>query len=160
MIKTYLLLGSNSDDRAERLVYACREIERNAGRIIGLSGIYETDPWGFSSQHTFYNQVLILETLLTAEDLLNAILSVEDNAGRVRTNVGYSDRPLDIDILFYGEDVIRTDKLTIPHPRLHLRRFTLVPLAEVAPIFVHPVFNKTILQLLDECDDKGRVVKA
>lgn len=160
MIKTFLILGSNSDDRAERLDYACREIERNAGRIIGLSGIYETDPWGFESQHTFYNQVVALETALAAEELLNAILSIEDNAGRVRTNGGYTDRPLDIDILFYGEAEINTDKLTIPHPRLHLRRFTLVPLAEVAPNFVHPVYNKTILQLLGECEDKGRVVKA
>lgn len=160
MIKTYLLLGSNSDNRAERLGSARKEIEKNLGRIICLSGIYETDPWGFESQHTFYNQVLVLETALTAEELLNKILNIENNAGRIRTNSSYADRPLDIDILFYGELVIRTDKLTIPHPRLHLRRFTLVPLAEVAPTFVHPVLNKTIIQILDECEDKGRVVTA
>ncbi len=153
----YILTGSNSGNRENFLKYARDKLNSMAGGIVFASHVYESAPWGFESQNLFLNQVLLINTSCSARKLLDLILNIEYSAGRIRTGEGYSDRQLDIDILFYGNYVIHTPGLTVPHPRLHLRRFTLAPLCEIAPYFIHPVFHKTVSELLDRCEDSAVV---
>ncbi len=158
MEAVYLLIGSNSGKRHDFLRFAVDRINTVAGDIVFRSHIYESAPWGFESQHEFLNQVVLINTPLEPEDLLDKLMEAESMAGRRRSaNAGYEDRTLDIDILFYGSRVIDSPRLTVPHPRLHLRRFTLAPLCEIAPYFIHPVFRKTVSELLERCDDQIEV---
>lgn len=160
MISTYLLTGSNSGDRGANLTHARIQLEKHAGSVFIKSHVYESEPWGFVSMNLFFNQVLGLLTDIPVESLLEVIFKIEKDEGRNREgSSGYADRSLDIDILFYGSSVIQTGDIEIPHPRLHLRKFTLVPLAEVAPYLVHPVLKETVIELLDKCDDTGQVRK-
>ncbi len=153
----YILTGSNTGDRDAFLQHARDKLNSRAGAIVFASHVYESEPWGFESANLFLNQVLLINTSMTPGELLDLIENVESLAGRQRSPGGYQDRPLDMDILFYGSQVIRTPGLTVPHPRLHLRRFTLAPLCEIAPYFVHPVFRKTIAELYDRCEDHSIV---
>ena len=155
MISAYLLLGTNQGDRVALLCEACDSIIHRAGRIIRSSSVYESAPWGFDSDDWFLNQVLMIETSLPPEALLFTLQQIEEDLGRVRRKTtGYESRSMDIDILFYGNAVISTSTLIVPHSRLHERRFTLVPLAEIAPDFQHPVLQKSITALLSQCSDK------
>ena len=119
---------------------------------MGLSAVYETAAWGITEQPDFWNQVVVLETDLQPEPLLKAILAIEQSLGRER-DLRWGARTLDVDILYYNEQIIETPALSVPHPQIANRRFTLAPLAEIAPDFVHPVLKITQLQLLDACTD-------
>jgi len=155
----YILTGSNTGNRDYYLSLARNRLNSEAGGIVFASHVYKSDPWGFESEHAFLNQVLLINTAMEPDALLDVILGIELSAGRERSEEGYEDRTLDVDILFYGSRVIQTHRLVIPHPRLHLRRFTLAPLCEIAPYFFHPVFKKTISDLYDRCEDDTRVTR-
>jgi 2-amino-4-hydroxy-6-hydroxymethyldihydropteridine diphosphokinase len=158
MSPVYLLTGSNLGSRRENLALAGSMIESRVGKIPDRTGIYETEPWGFESEtRNFYNQALLVDTSLTPQDLLNELLGIEREMGRVRSGGSYVSRKIDVDILFYDDIVIDSGTLVIPHPRMHKRRFALKVLAEIAPAFVHPVFKKDIATLLEECSDDGMV---
>ena len=152
MPKVYLLLGGNLGDRTLYLQQARESINRQVGALTRSSKVYETAAWGKTDQPNFLNQVLEVETGLTPEEVLQRINAIEQELGRVRQE-HWGARVIDIDILFYGSLLQQTQRLTIPHPQLHLRRFTLLPLAELAPELVHPVLGKSINQLLQECPD-------
>ncbi len=159
MNKVYLLSGSNAGERLIHLNRAKELIELRIGTLSQVSHIFETEAWGYVSDQSYYNQCLYLESALEPNSILNEILSIETEMGRKRSGKSYTDRIIDIDILFYNNEIIRTKELTIPHPRLHQRKFALVPLAEIAKDFVHPVFRKSIGQILENCEDKLKVIK-
>jgi 2-amino-4-hydroxy-6-hydroxymethyldihydropteridine diphosphokinase len=147
MIRTLLGLGSNLGDRRGFLVRAAARLAERCGDVTAISSFYETTPWGYASEKNFLNAALLLETPLTPEELLEAIHHIEDELGRQRLGVSYTDRTIDIDILLYGDTVLDTPTLTIPHPLMHLRQFALEPLVEIAPDCVHPILHKTLRQL-------------
>ncbi|MGB4204115.1 MAG: 2-amino-4-hydroxy-6-hydroxymethyldihydropteridine diphosphokinase [Bacteroidales bacterium] len=155
--KAYLLLGSNRGNRIEMLAKARDLIDEQIGSIIKSSSVYETAPWGFDDKISFLNQVICIETLYDPFCLLDQLLQIESYIGRIRTSKNYSSRNIDIDILFFNDYVINDQHLVIPHPRLHLRKFTLIPMAEIAGEHIHPLFNRSIEALLDECSDTKEV---
>ena len=159
--KAYILLGSDMGERIRTIEAARKRIEEECGRITKYSSLYESEPWGFKSETMFVNQVIVIETALTPFELLDRTMQIEKSLGRKRNGVsnGYSSRTIDIDILFFGKEQISTERLTVPHPRITQRRFTLVPLAEISPHFIHPTEHKTTAKLLKECPDKSAVEK-
>jgi 2-amino-4-hydroxy-6-hydroxymethyldihydropteridine diphosphokinase len=156
--RVFLLLGTNLGNRSENLLVARKQVEITAGKIIRASSVYETAAWGNVDQANFFNQVVEIETNLAPVELLHAVLSIEEQMGRIR-EIKWGPRIIDIDILLYDEIIITTDFLSIPHPALHQRRFTLVPLAEIAAEQIHPVLQKTITELLSMCEDQLFVTK-
>jgi len=154
-----LLLGSDMGDREDLLNKACALIEAGIGRITLASSIYESEAWGFSSDTLFLNQVVCLDNAPEPQDLLEKVQQIESQLGRERTGLRYSSRSIDIDILFYDNRVISTERLVIPHPRLHQRSFTLIPLNEILSEMVHPLLNKTVRELLYVCEDDLKVRK-
>jgi 2-amino-4-hydroxy-6-hydroxymethyldihydropteridine diphosphokinase len=152
MNKVYLLLGSNLEDPKAQLVLAHRHLREKIGHVHQQSSLYQTAAWGNGDQPDFLNQVVLVNTEMTAPALLEKLLRIEKDMGRIRTEKN-APRLIDIDILFYNSDVITTNELSVPHPALEQRRFVLVPLNELSPDFVHPRLNKTITQLLTECTD-------
>ncbi len=153
MAIAYLMLGSNKGERLQNLQQALEAIRGQTGSLLACSAVYETDPWGFEDPVTFYNQLAIVETALSVEALLQRLLDIEKMMGRERTAGKYTSRTLDIDILFYDTLVMQSDFLTVPHPRLHERRFVLEPLVEICPMVIHPLLGKTAWQLWRECMD-------
>ena len=156
---TYLLAGSNIEPRVLSLVQAADLIGQLIGPIVDRSSVFESPPWGFEAQTLFLNQVLKVTTQLRAPDVLGGILEIERMMGRERAGTGYSSRAIDIDILYFGEEIIHTDNLVIPHPRLQERRFALAPLAEIAADFVHPILKMSNLDLLRSCPDPSAVTR-
>jgi len=154
----YLLTGSNIGDSQAHLLEALKQIELQVGEITSVSSVYRTEPWGNKNQQDFLNQVLGVKNPLQPAEVLARILAIEQQMGRNRL-VKWEPRVIDIDILFAGNQQINTPDLQIPHPLLHERRFTLLPLSEMAPDFVHPVFKKTIRELLADCPDTSLVEK-
>lgn len=152
--QTVLLLGGNIGDRKAILKQALERLELNLGNLIQLSSIYETEAWGNKNQDSFYNQVAVFETSYSAQRVLEIILQIETELGRKRTEK-WGSRTIDIDILFYNNEIITEESLEIPHPFLHLRKFTLVPLDEIMPNYVHPRLNQSIrtLRNLMESED-------
>lgn len=157
MVKGYLLLGSNLGDRETNLQKGLELISNDKCTILQTSSIYESEPWGYTDPNPYYNLVAEFETSLLPEQLLENCLRAENRLGRTRNSKEFEAREIDIDILFYGNTILNTEKLTVPHPRIQLRKFVLVPLAELCPDFVHPVLAKTMVQLLLECSDKSWV---
>ena len=156
MNKVFLLIGGNIGDRLQNLNQAITLLSATCGPVIQQSAVYETAAWGKTDQAAFLNQALVLTTLLTAQELLTTILSVEEEMGRRRMEK-FGPRVIDIDILFFNDAIIQEPNLTVPHPQLQNRRFALAPMQEIAPELVHPVLHKTIEQLLKECPDQLEV---
>lgn len=154
--QVYLLLGGNQGDVRRVFSQTLELIRASVGKVKTLSPVYRSEPWGFEAGESFLNQVIIVETTLDPEELLKEILDIEKKMGRVRNDQygRYSSRPIDIDILFYNDSIINSHDLIVPHPRLHLRKFTLIPLNDISPDFYHPVFKRTISDLVKNCDDK------
>jgi len=155
----FLGIGSNLGDRAGNLRNAVNMIGEVTGTAVRESSVYETEPWGFSADTSFLNMVVGFETSLHPGALLSAMLDIEVSMGRIRSKSKYSSRVIDIDILLFGDLVLNEKLLQIPHPHLHERRFVLVPLAEIAPDFIHPLFKKSVLILLESCPDPSSVLK-
>ena len=163
MALVYLGLGSNLDDRVGYIQQAvCLLGGANNVKIVSTSSFYETEPWHIKTEHWFVNAVIAISTSLYPYQLLNLCNSIESKLGRSReSESGYCDRTIDVDILFYDDRIINDcengKNLTIPHPKIHERAFMLVPMLEIAPCYVHPVFKKTISDLYDEIDDPETV---
>lgn len=154
----YLLLGSNLGDRHLYLQQAIQRVAADVGRVVQGSALYETQAWGNTETPDYLNQIIKVETILQPEQVLDAVLNIEHELGRVREEK-WGARTLDIDLLFYDDIIINTPRLTVPHPYLHLRRFTLEPLAELSPALVHPVLKKAVSVLKDELNDNLIVKK-
>jgi len=152
----YLLLGSNLGNKEENLRNAVKLLKK-FGKIRKRSAIYETEPWGFSDERNFFNIAVCMETSLNPFELLANILKIEISIGRKRQIRQWVAREIDIDIIFYDKLILNEEFLTIPHPHLKNRKFALVPLKEIASGFIHPVFGKSIAELLKECIDDCEV---
>ena len=159
MQTVYLGLGSN---KGKRISYIEKAIEEISGlpetKIFVRSGIYETEPWGNIEQEDYLNSVIGIQTQLNAEDLLKELKFIEKLIGR-KENKKWSEREIDIDLLFYGNEIIDKDHMKVPHGQIENRRFVLVPMNEIAPGFMHPVFKKSISQLLEDTTDILKVFK-
>jgi 2-amino-4-hydroxy-6-hydroxymethyldihydropteridine diphosphokinase len=154
--KAVILAGSNMGNRAEHLSMSMHFIDQLASAPAIHSSVYQTQAWGNTHQPAYLNQIAVIETFLESMPLLNALLDYEIQNGRKRVKK-WEQRSIDLDILFFNSEVIQTSALTIPHPHLHQRRFTLVPLHEVLPDFIHPVLNLSIAALLNQCNDPLKV---
>lgn len=151
--RVILALGSNLGDRFENLQQALKEISMRVS-IIKTSSVYETPPWGYSNQPVFFNQVLSGNTSLNPDELLTFVKNIENSMGRVK-NFQNGPRLIDIDILLFGEQIINSEKLVIPHPRMLERSFVMLPLAEIEPELIIPGTNKKVLELLQNVDKTG-----
>jgi len=157
MTKAYFSLGSNEGNRLHSLVKATKLIDKLVGKVLQYSAVVETDPWGFDSETSFYNMAVVVETDYTPLQILARILDIEKSLGRLRHGKTYTNRIIDIDILFYGEEMINNESLTIPHPLLHKRMFVLQPLAAVAPDLIHPVLHESVAELLLRSGETGTI---
>ena len=154
--KVYLLFGSNLGERAANIANAITLLENQGVSPIKLSSLYETEPWGNIEQGKFLNRVGKFSTTVSPSGLMKSILKIEEAMGRVRTKK-WAPRIIDIDILFYGNQIVSQSDLQIPHPELEKRKFALTPMEEIAPDFMHPVLKKSIKELLTECNDSMSV---
>ena len=152
----FLLLGANLGEREATLKHAVQLISERIESVTSQSKLYETAPWGVIDQPVFINQVIQIQTELSPKKVLEQTLKIEKQLGRER-RLRWGARVIDIDILYYADFILEDSDLHLPHPRLHERRFTLVPLVEIAPDFVHPVLKKTNRELLEKCTDEGIV---
>ncbi len=151
----YLSLGSNLGDKLNNLQDAVFLIQEIAGDVTRISPVYQTPAWGFEGDD-FLNVCLAMETKIAPEDLMGILLRIESQLGRERSGEkGYQPRTIDIDLLFYGNEIVRSEHLTVPHPNLHLRNFVLKPLSDIAPQLYHPVLAKDLRNLLQECRDNS-----
>jgi len=148
----YLSIGGNQGDRLAFLKSARQAISSEIGPVLKRSSVYETKAWGNESQGDFLNQVLKVSSQLSPQDCMTRILEIEKRLGRIREKK-WAARCIDIDILYYAYKKKKGKKLTIPHPYIQDRMFILIPLVEIAPGFVHPIFRKTNTTLLKECAD-------
>jgi 2-amino-4-hydroxy-6-hydroxymethyldihydropteridine diphosphokinase len=155
----FLGIGTNLGNREKNLEQAVARIVQSIGPVLRSSSIYQTEPWGFQSEKDFLNMVVKIETEFAPFALLKKILIIESLIGRVRGPEHFSSRLIDIDILLYDDIIIDEENLKIPHPLLPERQFVLVPLCEIGPEVIHPVLKKTIEKLLEECEDRGIVIK-
>ena len=153
---SFLLIGGNEGDPRSQLAQAAKNIEGAGCRILKRSALYETAPWGKPDQKDFLNQALQIGTSLDAGILMDTLLEIEEKMGRRRLEK-YGSRIIDIDMLFFNEEIIHSPRLIIPHPEIQNRRFALAPMEEIAPDYCHPVFRQTIRELLAVCPDKLEV---
>jgi len=158
MSKVYLSIGSNKGNRSSLINKAIDEIDKKIGIIISRSSIYQSKSWGFDS-NDFYNLCLLIDTDIEPKSLLIKLKKIEKSMGREDIDGSYSDRFIDIDILFYDNIIIDSEDLKIPHPKIEIRKFVLVPMLELADDYVHPIFNKTIKELDKDCDDQDIPLK-
>jgi 2-amino-4-hydroxy-6-hydroxymethyldihydropteridine diphosphokinase len=155
----FLCIGGNLGEREANLEEALDFIDFNLGDVIAASAIYESEPWGMTDVPNFLNQVLQIQSELSDKELLEEIAELEEFFGRERSSEGYVSREMDIDVLFIDQEIIETETLRVPHPKMSERRFVLEPLAEIAPDFIHPELKKSIQELLASCADKGQVTR-
>jgi 2-amino-4-hydroxy-6-hydroxymethyldihydropteridine diphosphokinase len=154
----YLLLGSNLKNPEQQLSAARNYITTEIGEITKASSLYATAAWGNTNQPDFLNQVIIVQSDFSAANTMETILTIEENMGRVRTQKN-APREIDIDILFFNNDIIHLPELIVPHPLIQERKFVLIPLYEIAPNFKHPILLKTPQELLEVCTDSLDVQK-
>ena len=155
----YLLLGSNIEPRLDFLSSSIDRINLEIGDVVRMSSVYESEAVGFESSDLFLNQVVVVNTSFNANDILKNILNIEKELGRTRVKGVYTSRTIDIDILYFNDKIINSKELMVPHPRMHTRLFTLLPLVEIDAERVHPVLNKDHISLLNECNDNCNVRK-
>jgi 2-amino-4-hydroxy-6-hydroxymethyldihydropteridine diphosphokinase len=153
MAIAYLSLGSNMGERERMLKTAVELLSKRSGDILDRSAVYETEPWGNKEQPVFLNQIISIDTPLSAEELLDEIHFVERQMGRIRNGKPFQPRYVDIDILLYDQLVLQSERLTIPHPLMHRRAFILVPLMEIAPGLMHPLLKRSVKELYSETTD-------
>ncbi|GAC1383773.1 MAG: 2-amino-4-hydroxy-6-hydroxymethyldihydropteridine diphosphokinase [Ginsengibacter sp.] len=158
MNEAYIILGGNLGDISVNLTTARESIEEKAGVIKNKSGLYRTAAWGKTDEPSFLNQVIQIETPLSPNSLLDILLQIELKMGRVRT-IKNASRIIDIDILFYNDEIINSSNLIVPHPEIVNRRFVLVPLNEIARTLIHPVLKIAVSELLKNCKDELPVDK-
>ena len=158
MSKVYLSIGSNKGNRSVLINKAIDEIEKKVGIIISRSSIYQSKSWGFDS-NDFYNLCLLIDTDIMPKSLLINLKKIEKSMGREDVDGSYSDRLIDIDILFYDNITTDLEDLKIPHPKIEIRKFVLVPMLEIADNYVHPILNKTIKELYNDCSDQDIPLK-
>jgi len=159
MSKVYFVIGGNLGNRENFLEKTKRLISERIGFVLRTSTVYESEPWGFKHESNFLNQVLIVDTQLSPAAILIEISFIEGVLGRERRNHGFCARTIDIDILFYDQQVMLSPSLIIPHRFLHKRLFVLLPLAELVPDLIHPLFSVSIRELLETCNDSCKVWK-
>lgn len=158
MNDVFLLTGGNIGNRMQYLLEAANRIEKIVGSIVQQSSVYETAAWGKTKQSAFLNQVLVVSTKMTAEEVLTNILAIEQQLGRIRKEK-MDPRTIDIDILYFNNEMISTPHLIVPHQHLQNRKFVLIPLVEIAPNFVHPILLQSNTQLLQNCADTLEVTR-
>ena len=150
-----LSLGSNLGIRLENMQLAIDKIHNEVGTVVKISPIYETPSWGFSSE-MFFNCVVLIHTDKSANKILSKIAKIEKNLGRIKTeSEEYQPRTIDIDIVYFNEEIINTENLTIPHAQMHKRLFVLLPLKDLGLNFKHPIFNKSTIELISVCEDQS-----
>jgi 2-amino-4-hydroxy-6-hydroxymethyldihydropteridine diphosphokinase len=159
MHQVFLGIGGNTGNKHENFDKVYTFIKNELGDIIKRSSVYETPPWGFESEENFWNQVIIVETQFSPEKLLKNIAQIENRFGRERVKGKYTSREMDIDILYFDDLIMNIEKLTIPHPQISNRLFVLLPLAEIAPEFVHPLLRLNSSQMLKNCSDSSTIKK-
>ncbi|OQX98670.1 MAG: 2-amino-4-hydroxy-6-hydroxymethyldihydropteridine diphosphokinase [Bacteroidetes bacterium 4572_128] len=159
MKKIYILLGGNLGDRAYFLRKSIKEISQKIGKILKKSSIYESKSWGFSSEKNFLNQVILINSNLSPYKLLECSKKIEKKLGRIKKSKDkiYENRTIDIDILFYENEIINDENLQIPHKLLHKRKFTILPLCEIAPKLYHPLLKKNIENILKDCKSNEEI---
>lgn len=157
METVYLCLGGNVGDTRDYLKQAIALINNQIGKIVKTSKIYKSEPWGLQCSQWFLNQVVEVDTELAPHVVLEHCLQIETELGRTRSGNGYEPRTIDIDIIFYGRQIIDLPQLKVPHPLMHRRNFVLRPLCDVAALFVHPVFGESVGLLAEKCTDKSVV---
>lgn len=151
MAIAYLSLGTNIGNKRRNMITAAALLAERVGDVLALSDLYETEPWGFDSQNIFLNAAVQMEVSCTPFELLQTTQEIELEMGRIEKSKGvYHDRIIDIDLLMYGNQVIQTPELTLPHPLMHKRMFVMEPLVEIAPMVIHPVLERTIRDLYND----------
>jgi len=159
MHQVFLGIGGNVGNKHDNFDKVYTFIQNELGKITKSSSIYETPPWGFDAKDNFWNQVLLIETVFSPTILLQKIAEIENWFGRKRESGKYNSRQMDIDILYFDDLVIETDKLTIPHPHIPQRLFVLVPMSEIDANFIHPLLKLTSLEMLNNCNDSSAIKK-
>ena len=158
MAKVFILFGTNLGHKYINLINAKKLVDAQLGKSILTSSIYESKAWGNTNQNNFYNFISVYETTILPQKILDINLDIEKQLGRER-KLKWEPRIIDIDILYYGSDIIQTENLTIPHSQIQNRLFTLIPLVEIDANFIHPLINQTNHQMLENCSDILEVVK-
>jgi len=157
MPKIFLSLGSSLGDRNKYLRDSIFQIENKIGKVLLKSSIYETEPWGFEDENLFLNQVIIIESDLLPEEVLIQIHLIEKDLARIRNSKFYTARTIDIDILYYENQIFYSKDLQIPHKFIHQRLFVLEPLNEISPDFIHPLTSESTFQMLKKCLEKEKI---
>jgi len=152
------MFGGNVGDRMDYLRRSIDLLRRDVDRIVAMSAVYESEPWGFDDPQWFLNRAVAVETNLDPLTLLERVQRIEQLLGRQHTDHGFHPRTMDIDILLYGNCVINTPRLVIPHPRMTERMFVMQPMAELAPDLEHPVLHRSMKYLKAHCEDRKQVI--
>jgi 2-amino-4-hydroxy-6-hydroxymethyldihydropteridine diphosphokinase len=152
-------LGSNIGDKQEYINQAISSVDKIIGQIIARSSFYVSQPWGYQEQDDFINAAIIIETELSIPQIKESIKAIEESMDRPKVRKKWSSRTLDLDLIFYGMEIYNTQDFQVPHRFMHLRNFVLLPLNEICPEYIHPVFQKSVQTLLKNCPDESMVSK-
>lgn len=160
MQEAIIILGGNLGDVPATFAKCKKRFAEMGYQLDKISSLYTSPSWGYVSSLLYYNQIIVLKTNQNPQNVLSDCLTIETELGRIRGISGeYQNRTIDIDILLYGDNIIATENLVIPHPRLHERKFCLVPLTEIMPNFTHPRLRKTMAELLADCKDESNIIR-